>query len=53
MARRHRPPISLARINRLMAKKGREGKICVVVGTVTNDLRLYDVPKVKVNDFYV
>jgi len=48
LAKTKRPPISLARVRRLMAKPGREGKTCVVVGTVTNDLRLYDVPKLKI-----
>lgn len=48
MAKNKRAPISLARVRRLMAKPGREGKTCVVVGTVTNDMRLYDVPKLKV-----
>lgn len=28
-----------------MKKEGREGKIAAVVGTVTDDLRLFDVPK--------
>lgn len=31
-----------------MKKDGREGKIAVVVGTLTDDLRLYDVPKLTV-----
>ena len=31
-----------------MTKKDREGKTAVVVGTVTDDLRLYKVPKLTV-----
>ena len=29
------------------------GKICVVVGTVTDDLRLYEVPPLKVGLFAI
>lgn len=32
-----------------MKKEGREGKIAVVVGSVTNDLRIYDIPKLRVS----
>ena len=32
---------------RKMKAKGHTGKICVVVGTVTDDVRLYDVPALK------
>lgn len=32
-----------------MKKPGRENLIAVVVGTVTDDLRLYDVPKLRVS----
>ena len=31
-----------------MKKDGREGKTAVVVGTVTDDLRLFTVPKLTV-----
>ncbi len=48
MSKINRPPVSIARIARQMAKKGRDGKIVVVVGTVTNDDRIFDVPKIKV-----
>jgi len=40
MSRLNRPPISLAKITRLMKKQGREGKITVVVGTITDDSRI-------------
>ena len=31
-----------------MKKSGNEDKICVCVGTVTDDIRLLEVPKLKV-----
>lgn len=50
MSKRNRPPCSLAKIARLMKQKGNEKKVVVVVGTVTNDVRVFDVPKkLKVN----
>ncbi|MCL4131789.1 UNVERIFIED_CONTAM: hypothetical protein GTU68_016257 [Idotea baltica] len=45
MSRIHRPPISLRRVKYLMRKPGRSSKICVVVGSVTDDVRLLKVPK--------
>jgi len=54
MSKRNRPPCSLAKIVRMMKKKGNEKKIAVVVGTITNDLRVFDVPKkLKVCAFHV
>jgi large subunit ribosomal protein L18e len=47
MSRINRPPLSLARLVRKMKTPGRDGKTAVVVGTVTNDLRILDVPKLK------
>ena len=47
MSRINRPPLSLARLLRKMGTGGREGKTAVVVGTVTNDLRILEVPKLK------
>jgi len=46
MSRMNRPPLSLSKIARFM--KGKDGKIAVVVGTVTDDVRLLDVPKLTV-----
>jgi len=46
MSRIHRPPISVSRLARYM--KGKEDKIAVVVGTITDDSRMLDVPKLKV-----
>ena len=48
MSKINRPPMSLARLARNMKKQGRENKIAVVVGTITNDLRLFKVPKMTV-----
>lgn len=33
----------------MKAKGDFSGKICVVVGTITDDLRLYEVPVLKVS----
>merc|ERR1711885_103390 len=43
MSRRNRAPLSLSRLSCNM----KEGKTAVVVGTVTNDVRLHQVPKMK------
>lgn len=44
----NRPPVSVRRLVREMSKEGREKKIAVVVGTITDDGRQYDVPKLTV-----
>ena len=36
----------------MMKKQGRENKTAVVVGTVTDDVRLLKVPKLKVGGCY-
>ncbi|KER19701.1 hypothetical protein T265_11593 [Opisthorchis viverrini] len=48
MSKINRPPLSIARLLRLMKKPGRENKIAVCVGTITNDLRIREVPKLTV-----
>ncbi|KAM7320923.1 hypothetical protein ACRRTK_020176 [Alexandromys fortis] len=48
MSRTNRPPLSLSRMIRKMKLPGRENKTAVVVGTVTDDVRILDVPKLKV-----
>lgn len=48
MSRINRPPISIARLSRHMKKVGREGKIAVVVGSVTDDARIFKIPKMTV-----
>ena len=52
MSKINRPPMSLARLARNMKKQGRENKIAVIVGTITNDLRLFKVPKMTVSKAY-
>ncbi|XP_064416819.1 60S ribosomal protein L18 [Latimeria chalumnae] len=48
MSRTNRPPLSLSRLIRKMNLAGRECKTAVVVGTVTDDVRIHDIPKLKV-----
>ncbi|ELK25489.1 60S ribosomal protein L18 [Myotis davidii] len=48
MSRTNRPPLSLSRMIRKMKLPGREGKTAVVVGTITDDVRIQEVPKLKV-----
>ncbi|GBN05532.1 60S ribosomal protein L18, partial [Araneus ventricosus] len=47
MSKINRPPLSLARLVKMLKKPGNENKTAVVVGTVTDDLRLFEVPKIK------
>merc|ERR1712154_180206 len=46
MSKTNRPPMSIARLIRKM--KGQEEKIAVVVGTITDDMRIFSVPKLTV-----
>ncbi|XP_044498336.1 60S ribosomal protein L18-2-like [Mangifera indica] len=46
MSKVNKPPLSLSRLIRYM--KGKEEFIAVVVGTVTDDIRVYEVPALKV-----
>merc|ERR1719403_388326 len=46
MSKTNRPPMSIARLIRKM--KGQEDKIAVVVGTITDDMRIVAVPKLTV-----
>ena len=48
MSRTNRPPLSLSCMIRKMKLPGRENKTAVVVGTVTDDVRILEVPKLKV-----
>lgn len=48
MSKINRPPISVARVIRFMKKKDRAGRIAVVVGTITDDKRIWSLPKLKV-----
>jgi len=46
MSKMNRAPLSLSKIVKLM--QGKEGKVAVLVGTVTDDVRLLNVPKLTV-----
>jgi large subunit ribosomal protein L18e len=46
MSKTNRPPLSLSKLAKFM--KGKEGKVAAVVGTITDDVRMFDVPKLKV-----
>eukprot|EP01061_Rhynchopus_euleeides_P039061 TRINITY_DN66_c0_g1_i1.p2 TRINITY_DN66_c0_g1~~TRINITY_DN66_c0_g1_i1.p2 ORF type:complete len:191 (+),score=72.62 TRINITY_DN66_c0_g1_i1:121-693(+) len=46
MSRTNLPPMTLSRI--ALNMKGREDKVCVIVGSVTDDTRLAEVPKLRV-----
>ncbi|WOL10321.1 hypothetical protein Cni_G19076 [Canna indica] len=46
MSKTNRPPISLKRLIQFM--DGKDNKIAVIVGTVTDDKRVYEVPALKV-----
>merc|ERR1712159_66117 len=43
MSRMNRPPLSLSKLAKFM--RGKEGKLAVIVGTVTDDVRMLDAPK--------
>lgn len=45
-SRVNNPPIGLARVAKEM--KGKDGKVCVAVGTITDDNRLVEVPKLRI-----
>ena len=53
MSRTHRPPLGLARVLRYM--KGKEDKFAVVIGSVTDDVRLtgHDIPALKLVALHV
>merc|ERR1711879_631114 len=46
MSGRNKPPLSLSKLIKNMEKK--DGKIATVVGTVTDDKRVFDIPKLSV-----
>merc|ERR1712205_177963 len=43
MSRMNRPPLSLSKLAKVM--RGKDGKMAVVVGTVTDDVRMLEAPK--------
>ncbi|WZN62502.1 ribosomal protein L18 [Chloropicon roscoffensis] len=46
MSKTNKPPLSLSKLAKFM--EGKDGKIAVLVGTITDDVRMYDVPKMRV-----
>eukprot|EP01036_Dinobryon_divergens_P026591 gene26591-35261_t len=46
MSRINNPPISISRLSRYL--KGKEEKIAVIVGAVTNDSRLLEIPQLTI-----
>lgn len=49
MSKINRPVISLQRVIRLLkSRQAKDTNIAVIVGTVTNDLRLLEVPKLRI-----
>ncbi|KAF6173809.1 hypothetical protein GIB67_003810 [Kingdonia uniflora] len=46
MSKTNKAPLSLSRLIRYM--KGKDSKIAVLVGTVTDDVRVYEVPAMKI-----
>merc|ERR1712080_480851 len=43
MSRHNRPPLSLSKLSKFMRQQG--GKMAVIVGTVTDDVRMLECPK--------
>uniref|UniRef100_A0A673HM90 60S ribosomal protein L18-like n=1 Tax=Sinocyclocheilus rhinocerous TaxID=307959 RepID=A0A673HM90_9TELE len=48
MSKTNRPPLALSRLIRQMKLPGRENLTAVVVGTITDDVRIQKIPKLKV-----
>ncbi|KAF3623633.1 putative 60S ribosomal protein L18-1 [Capsicum annuum] len=46
MSKTNKPPLSLSRL--ISFAKGKEDKTVAIVGTITDDVRAYEVPKLKV-----
>merc|ERR1711976_375018 len=44
--RRNKPPLSISKVIKFMENK--DGKTAVVVGTITDDKRIYEIPKLSV-----
>lgn len=47
MSRTNQAPISLQRVTRFLKERASEDTIAVVVGTVTDDARILEIPKLK------
>ena len=52
MSRVNRPPVSTSKLSRALAKQ-KEGTTAVVVGTITDDTRFLNVPKLSVAALHV
>ena len=52
MSKINQPVMSIARLARQMKHESRKEKIAVVVGTITNDLRIFEVPKLTVRTIW-
>lgn len=50
MSKINRPPISLGRVVHLMKNPERANLIAVVVGTITDDQRIFEIPKLTVSN---
>ncbi|KAG7272405.1 hypothetical protein CRUP_035600 [Coryphaenoides rupestris] len=48
MSKTNRPPLSVSSLIRKMGLAGRENRTAVVVGTITDDVRIQNIPKLKV-----
>lgn len=48
LSKANRPPVSLSALKKASAQPGAAKKTIVVVGTVTDDVRLFEVPKISV-----
>ncbi|KAL0075634.1 60S ribosomal protein L18-B [Phycomyces blakesleeanus] len=48
MSRVNRPPVSVSRLAKYAATKSAANKTFVVVGTITDDVRILDLPKLSI-----
>ncbi|CAF0758492.1 unnamed protein product [Didymodactylos carnosus] len=53
MSNTNRPPLAISRLVRQMKRTGRDNKTAVIVGTVTDDPRIYQIPKLTVCALHV
>ncbi|KAJ8037744.1 60S ribosomal protein L18 [Holothuria leucospilota] len=53
MSRTYCQPLALSRLVRHMKHEDRKDKIAVVIGSVTDDIRIFKVPKLKVCAMHV
>lgn len=51
MSRNNRPPLKVSRLAKLYNKA--PGKVCVVVGKVLDDIRVFDIPKMQLVVFQI